>query len=113
MNRYSVSYVFTLSVALGMLGIIIVALLLLHGCQSVGATSKTRSKSVTKPAFSPSLSGPSTPMAHQGRALLPGSRSGCGTLSLAYICRSLAIDTLPTQIAGLTTIEALVSACST
>ena len=79
--------------------VLVAAVLLLHGCQSLGGTSIARGEPVTKLAFSPSLSGPLAITSHQRGALPPGSGSGYGTLLLAYVCRRPAIYTSPSQMA--------------
>ena len=95
MSRPSGSYVLAMSMYFGMLAIVIAALLLLYGCQSIESNETT-----TK--FSPtSLTEPLTSRPSSQEARLPGSGSGYSTLSLVYIRRQLAINPSPTQLARL------------
>ena len=101
MSKRKVSDARVVGVALGVVVITFVSVFLIHRSESLAASVTPSVKPATGLAFSPPLSEPlmSRPSSQEARS--PGSGSYCGTVSLAYICRQLAIDTSPTQIAGL------------
>lgn len=100
-KKRTVFEAFVVVIAMGLIGIITAASLAMHRFESPGTTPADSRGSIDKPTFSPSLSGPPTPMCEQRGAYSPGSGSYCGTLSLTYICRQLAIEAPPIKIAGL------------
>ena len=89
------------TMALG-LAVVPAVWLLAHGNQSLGSMLPPSAESIAKASSALSLSpGPHTAMYHQRGPLSSGPGSYCGTLSLTYICRRLAIGASPAEIARL------------
>ncbi len=101
MSKRVVSNAVAVSIALGLV-VVIVGIAFVNGTpQAFGAESPCPCESSDEIAFSPSLSEPLMSPPSSQEAQFPGSGSFCGTLSLAYACRKLAIDTSASQIAQL------------
>ncbi len=101
MTKQKIFSAFVVVTALGLATILVSVVLVMNGSQAFGATSPCPCESSNEIAFSPSLSGSPTPMYPQQGTLASGSGSHCGTLSLAYVCRKLAIDTSVSDVAQL------------